>query len=487
MAASSLIVASNRGPAKFRRSLEGALELERGAGGLAPSLAGALRGSGAVWVAAALSPLEAELARAGSAGLELDGIVLHLLDMGGEVHDAAYRVIANGTLWFLYHGLFDLARQPRFDNAWYAAWERFREFNAGFAAAIADAAAPEATVLVHDYHLPLVGAMLASTRPDLKTVHFTHTPFCDPFELAVLPPRITAELLAGMMAYGACGFHTQRWAAAFEACCDTFAVGSGPEPRARRTEEPGSVPSGSDRGGRGRPVVFSSPLAPDRTSLEAMSRSVECERKGAALEESLDGRMLILRSDRLELSKNLLRGFAAFDELLAEHRELVGRVVFRALCYPSREDVPGYAAYRVEVEQAVAELCERYGSTGYEPAVLEVADDFPASVAALQRSDVLLVNPIRDGLNLVAKEGVLANTVSGSLALSREAGAFEELGAHCLPVAPFDVSATASVLYRGLVMDRDERDRRALELRKILLQRSPASWLADLLAAAERL
>jgi trehalose 6-phosphate synthase len=192
------------------------------------------------------------------------------------------------------------------------------------------------------------------------------------------------------------------------------------------------------------------------------------------------------RVDRIELSKNLLRGFQAFDDLLVRHPEHRGHVVFVAGAYPSRAGVPAYTAYRDEVEACVAAINERWATDGWQPIVLEVEDDFPRSVALLRRADVLLVNAIRDGLNLVASEGALVNERSAVLALSPEAGAWERLHPAALRVPPFDVAGTADVLHQALTMDPGQRRARADQLRALSEARTPAHWLADQLAAAHR-
>ena len=193
---------------------------------------------------------------------------------------------------------------------------------------------------------------------------------------------------------------------------------------------------------------------------------------------------MITRVDRMELSKNLLRGFWAFDELLESNHRLRGRVLFLAMAYPTRQGLAEYVGYRNEVESTVARINERWATADWTPIVLEVEDDYPRSLAALTRSDVLLVNPVRDGLNLVAKEGPLINRRDGVLALSREAGAFEELGEAALEVNPFDVSGTAAVLARALSMEPGERAQRAATLRRLITARRPADWLDDQLRAA---
>jgi trehalose 6-phosphate synthase len=191
-----------------------------------------------------------------------------------------------------------------------------------------------------------------------------------------------------------------------------------------------------------------------------------------------------VRVDRMEPAKNLLRGFWALDELLRMRPSLVGEVVMLALAYPSRQTLPEYLAYTAEVEQAARRVNDTWATGDWAPVILDVADDAGRSAAALVRYDVLLVNPLRDGLNLVAKEGPLLNTTDGVLALSREAGAYAELEGAALAVDPVDVSGTAAVLLQALDMAPHERAQRAESLRERVTRRKPGEWLADQLTAA---
>jgi trehalose 6-phosphate synthase len=198
----------------------------------------------------------------------------------------------------------------------------------------------------------------------------------------------------------------------------------------------------------------------------------------------LGDRRLIARVDRIELSKNLLRGFHAFDDMLTRHPDLRERVVFGAFCYPSREGLAEYLAYRQEVEWLVRHLNEKWATKDWTPIVFDPTDDYPRSVAALRRYDVLLVNPIRDGLNLVAKEGPTVNERDGLVVLSTEAGVFDELEGAVRAVNPFDVSGTADAMAAALRAPADERREEAAEVRRRAGSRGPRAWLADQLEAA---
>ncbi|HUY22881.1 MAG TPA: trehalose-6-phosphate synthase [Acidimicrobiales bacterium] len=451
-----LVIASNRGPLSFSLDGSGRPVPSGSAGGLAAALHPQLEGSGATWVACAMS--EADRLATAEGLMTERGLRLVTVQPDLDTYRMAYDVVSNSTLWYLHHHLFDLSRRPRFDRHWAGAWEAYRQLNRLFATVVEEAAGEGATVLVQDYHLSLLPKLLAEGRPDLHTVHFTHTPFADPSMLRVLPEAVAREVLQGMAAAAACGFHTERWEAAYRACCADMGVD------ARRT--------------------FVSPLTPDPGSLFERAASAECVAAGERLEELLRGRRLVLRVDRIEPAKNLLRGFWAFDEMLRLRPELRGQVVLLALAYASRQALPEYLAYGAEVEHTARHVNDTWGTDDWAPIILDVADDPGRSLAALVRYDVLLVNPLRDGLNLVAKEGPLVNTADGVLALSREAGAFAELHGQALEVNPFDVTGTAGTLLEALDMPADERARRAEGLRAVVSQRKPGDWLADQLSSA---
>jgi len=454
---SPLVMVSNRGPLTFSRDDDGELTAVRGAGGLVSSLGPIMREMGATWIAAAMTDGDREAAAEGV--VDSEGFRVHTLAVDPQAYRMAYDVVSNATLWFLHHGLFDLSRRPRLDRRWAEAWAAYRDVNHAFARAVIDQAEEGATVLVQDYHLALVGTWLAQERPDLRAVHFTHTPFCNPDLLRVLPSAVAEELLGGMCSHAACGFHARRWADNFSACCSEV-LGY-------------------------EPTTFVSPIASDYAGMEEIAASDECAQEMSRLDDMLAGRQMILRVDRIELSKNLLRGFLAFDDLLTTRPEWRGRVVFVALVYPSRESLPEYLAYRQEVEVLARLLNDKWATPGWDPIVLDTSDNYARSVAALVRYDVLLVNPVRDGLNLVAKEGAVLNRNDGVLALSREAGAWDELGGTALEVNPYDVAGTSDVLSTALTMGAGERSAHAAALRKAAEARAPSDWLDDQLAVVQ--
>ncbi len=447
-----VLIVSNRGPLSFRRDDVGELIAKRGGGGLVSGLGPVVERTGALWIAAALSDDDREAVRSGLVERQ-DGPPVRLVDLDPTDHAMAYDVVSNAVLWFMHHHLWDLARLPRFDRHFSEAWEAYRRVNQHFATVVAEQAEPGAIVLVQDLHLTIVGRYLAEERPDLKTVHFSHTPFGAPEMVDVLPDRFSTDLIDAMASHTAVGFHSARWEDSFRRAA------------LARSIDPGRT--------------FVAPLPTDADDIRRVAASQACQEALRSLDATLGTRRVIARVDRIELSKNLLRGFHAFDALLRDHPALRGDVVFVASVYPSREGLADYLAYRREVEGIVDRINARWGTEDWTPVELDTSDDFARSVAVLRRYDVLLVNPIRDGLNLVAKEGPIVNDRAGTVLLSRQAGVWDELAEHVTEVHPYDIDGTATAMADALATPDESRRQVATRLREAATTRTPSDWLED--------
>jgi len=425
-----MMLVTHRGPYRFSVQDDGSFTSTRGAGGivsaLLPLVAGhdhEVAGERQAWVAAAIDADDRAAVAAGAATVA--GLDLHLLELDPALHRMHYDVISNAVLWFLHHGLFDLARRPRFDEHLREAWDGYVAVNAAFADAVTASAAPGEQVLVHDYHLALVPGMVRAARSDLRVTHFTHTPFCGPNSIRVLPTDM-ARAICTSMASVPSGFHTKRWARAYVASAREI-LGA----------DHTSAPS------------YAAPLGPDPEALAELATSPATMRAAAELEELVGDRKLVFRSDRIDLSKNIVRGFHVYDHLLATQPEWRGHVVFVAMLNRSRENLAEYLAYEQEVDQAAERVNDRWGTPDWQPVVVDTRDDYEQTIAGFTRYDALLVNPVKDGLNLVAKEGPLVNTRDGVVVLSPEAGAYDELADAVLPVHPYDIEQGAGALHTG--------------------------------------
>lgn len=456
----------------------GELIPRRGAGGLVTALASAMQSTAGLWVSSAMSRGDRERAARSTDGrIEVitDDAKFHvrLLLFDEETYDRAYNQVSNRILWFLHHHLWDLPREPSFDADTLDAWDGYRRYNRAFAQALAEETRHEkATALVQDYHLCLVPRALRDLAPNTRIAHFHHSPFAGPDDLRLLPETIWLELLDGLLGADLLGFHTERWAQNFLACCRLL---------------PGAVVRG--RSVRWKDRTVSVRVFPISIDADALRERAQAPEVGAKLEELLrwkGERALILRVDRTDLSKNIVRGFRAFGGLLRRHPEHRGKVVFLALLNPSRQSLPEYQAYTDDLIAAARSVNEEFGEAGWQPVDVRASDDWDEVVAAYGIYDVLLVNPVFDGMNLVAKEGPLLNRRNGVLLLSRNAGAFAELGSYALPVDPFDVAGTADLIDAALRMRPGEREERAAALRKAAGARTPARWAADQLRELDR-
>jgi trehalose 6-phosphate synthase len=472
----SVLLASNRGPVSFIHTDDGSLTSRGGAGGLASALAAVPSAVDATWVCAAMS--DADRAAAGSAprgrldlaGYDTGTVPVRLLDIDPHTFAQAYNGIANSTLWFVHHLLFDLTEQPVFDAAFRRQWAAYVDYNTAFADALAEEAGQGTRVLVQDYHLSLTPRLLRERRPDLAIGHFSHTPWAPPDYFRLLPDDIAADLMTGVLAADYASFLTDRWAEAFLSCCEVV-LGASVDRRR------GLV----DHAGR-RTKVGVNPLGVDAAAFRARADQPDVLDRMAALRSVVGGRKLIVRVDRAELSKNIVRGLLAYRDLLRRHPQWQGRVVHVALAYPSRHDLDKYREYSAAVQQVGREITEEFGSEDWDPLILAVDDDYARSLAAYRMADVALVNPLRDGMNLVAKEIPSVSDEGCALVLSREAGAAAELGEDSLLINPFDIEQTADALHAGLSMSPAERTARNSRLAIRAGAHPPGRWLADQLA-----
>lgn len=453
--AAQVLVASNRGPVSYEVGDDGSLRARRGGGGLVSGLSAIGPDADALWVCSALSDGDREAVRR---GVGEDGV--RMLDIPADVHTDAYNGIANSVLWFVHHMLYQTPLEPVFDAEFRRQWASYEAYNRAFAEALAQEAAEGAVAIVQDYHLCLVPGMLRELRPDLRIGHFSHTPWAPADYFRMLPDDIREQLLTGMLGADRLGFLTHRWADAFTACCTEFA------------------------GGVGDTRIGVHGLGADADFLRARSHEADVEERITALREEIGaGRRTIVRVDRTELSKNIVRGLLAYRQLLDDHPELLEQVVHVAFAYPSRQDLAVYRDYTAEVQRVADEINSRYGTAGWTPVVLHVKDDFARSLAAYRLADVALVNPIRDGMNLVAKEVPVVSDEGCVLVLSREAGAYEELGEDAIPVNPYDVIGTAAALHEALTMPAGERAERTKRLTAAATALPPAQWFLEQLNA----
>jgi trehalose 6-phosphate synthase len=460
-----LIVVSNRGPVGYTLGADGARVARRGGGGLVTALRSLVAHHDVTWIASAIG--EEDRAVATDAGGAFEETLrggarcrLRLVVHDPAAYDRYYNVVANPTLWFLQHDLWELL-EDRGDELGRAWEDGYVPVNRAFAEAVLEELAerPDATVFFHDYHLYVAPVLVRNQRPDALLAHFTHIPWPPADRWRVLPAPVRHAIHAGLVANDVVAFHTERWAGAFR---ESAAEVLGPDALAGTT-------------------VAAHPISIDPSEFEELASSPTVLEAGRRLDEERPER-LVLRVDRTDPSKNVVRGVLAFERMLETMPEAVGRVGMRALLDPSRQTIPEYVTYLEAIRREIERVNERFGRDGWLPIDLCVQDDFAASVAAYKQFDVLLVNSVYDGLNLVAKEAPLVNERDGVLVLSRNAGAFEELADWVVPVDPLDVEGQAAALREALALDVDERRRRLDAIRGWVQEHGLERWLDALLA-----
>ena len=478
-----LIVVANRGPVGYGRSAAGERIVLRGGGGLVTALRSLVEHHDVTWIASAMSDEDrAVAAEHGGDGFEetaRDGSPyrLRLVTHDPTAYDWYYNVVANPTLWFLQHYMWGLPYAPDLDLGLHNAWfNGYLPVNEAFADAVAVELdrEPEATVFLHDYHLYLAPKLIRERRPGAVMSHFVHIPWPQSDYWHVLPEHLRRAVHEGLLANDIVGFHTQRWRRNFLRSCEEL-LGAEVDGSAGTVVHDGR-----------RTLVTSHPIGIDPLEFDELKDAAAVLEQERQIVEMRPG-FLIVRVDRTDPSKNVVRGFRAFELFLHQHPELHRRVVLLALLDPSRQDIPEYSEYLAAIQREARAVNDRFQTEGWTPIDLEIADNFAQSVAAYKQYDVLLVNAVFDGLNLVSKEAPLVNVRDGVLVLSENTGAHEELGQWALTVNPVDVYGQAQAIHAALTMPAEERRRRLEETRAYVRDHDLASWIAAQLADLDAL
>ena len=473
-----IVLVSNRGPANFSIDDSGEIAVSRGGGGLVTALTGLVNHRHALWISSAMGDADVEVARRqpGAFDCEVDGVDyrLRLVESDPEAYDRFYNIIANPMLWFIQHYLWDLSNAPDIRQNEVDAYEQgYRVVNDDLAhAVLEEVEGGDAVVMLHDYHLYTAPRTIRSERPDLFLHHFIHIPWSQPDAWRVLPRDMREDIYEGLLGNDIIGFHTRSYRRNFLMCCqELFDLDV--------DFDAGVVHfDGRDVWVRAYPLPISAEsflrLA-QRDSVKEYEREILRRRR----------EHMILRVDRADLSKNVLRGFAAFDLFLEQHPEFLEKVTFLAHMMPSRQDVPEYVEYLERIEALVAVVNHRHGTTDWMPIDLKLRENLDEAIAAYKHYDLLMVNAMFDGMNLVAKEGPLVNERMGVSLLSENTGAHEELADFAISVNPFDVQEQAEAIHRALTMGAEEREWRIEGLKRIISARNPGDWVDDQLRDIE--
>ena len=477
----TLIIASNRGPLEFQIEDDGSYSTRRGSGGVVTAVGAVSRYSDLIWVASAMTEGDRRRARAADEMGEViisppeSDVRLRFVLADEAAYDGYYNRIANPLLWFLQHYLWDTPRSPDIDQETWRAWnEGYVTVNHQFAeeiVAAARASERKPLVMLQDYHLYLTPGMIRKMMPGVTLQHFIHIPWPDPDYWQLLPREMRRAICDSMLANDIVGFQTSSHARSFMNTCDVNLDGVDLDYRHREIHYQGRTT---------KVAVY--PISIDCDAVEAVAATDDAIRHEEHLSTFLNTHTIV-RVDRAEPSKNIVRGFLAYDRFLEKYPEFIGHVNFLAFLVPSRLEVLEYVDYLDDINTVVGRINTKYANAAeqdgvaWQPISLFIGDDYPRALAALKRYDVLLVNAIFDGMNLVAKEGALLNKQNGVIILSEAAGAYQQLGPHSLTVSPTDVESTAQAIYTALTMDADKRASWSRELRELVRTQNIRAWI----------
>lgn len=478
LAAHPLIIAANRGPVEFTRQDDGTFTHKRGSGGVVTAMSALGKYVDPIWVASAMTDGDRlQAAVAGSEPVTVEDedappLKLHFATVPQETYNLAYNEISNEMLWFLQHYLWDAAHEPDIDQQVWRAWDvGYTLLNLAFANTIVRAAertqSEQPIIMLQDYHLYLAAAMVRERLPHALIQQFIHIPWPDKDYWQLLPARMRREICLGLMANDIVGFQT------FDHCHNFIHTCAANVPGADGDHEWMCLRY-EGRTIRVRPY----PISLDVAAVRQTAGNATVAEYKEVLQDYL-GEQTILRVDRAEPSKNVLRGFKAFDLFLDRYPEWHRRVRFLSLLVPSRLAVPRYQQYLDEIYAIMGRINTKHGTETWRPVRLLVGENYERALAALSLYDVLLVNSLADGMNLVAKEGALLNERGGVLILSETAGAHEQLGAHAISITPCDIASTADALHFALTMPTNERFRRAAALRASVENADIVHWITD--------
>ena len=474
-----LILASNRGPVEYHVAPDGRLQARRGSGGVVTALSTLTNYVDFTWIASAMGEGDRRMAQQAEDGrikspLPGQNLFLRYVVTPRRVYHKFYNIFCNPLLWFLQHYMWSSPYTPNVDESVYDAWETgYIPVNRSFADAIVAEAQHSAAppyVMLHDYHLYLTAGMVRAALPEAVIQHFLHIPWPDASYWQLLPATMRTAICESLCACDIVGFQTPRDVRSFLQGCEMFIPGAEVDHANRRIRLNGRETS-----------VECYPISIDVDELKRIAdspRAVEYEKKI----KPLLGEKTIVRVDRVEPSKNIVRGFRAYRLLLERNPDLLGKVKFLAFLVPSRTHIRQYQRYLQEVDALVTEINETFGTEEWQPITVFYENNYTQAMAAMKLYDVLLVNSIIDGMNLVAKEGPVVNTRGGIVILSETAGAHNQLREGVLSISPADIEGTAQALYQAIHASVEERERRATILSQEVEREDVIHWMETQMA-----
>ena len=469
-----LILVSNRGPVEHHMA-DGRAEPRRGSGSVVTSFSPLAREFEFTWVSSAMSEGDRSVSGDGGARIAIKSpipgqqLLLRYVTTPRRAYHKYYNIICNPLLWFLQHYMWNPPHNPTVDANVHDAWETgYVAVNEAFAkSVVSEARSSELppVVLGHDYHLYLLPEFVRRDIPEAIIQHYVHVPWPTPLYWNLIPRHIVRRICESLCAADLVGFQTAQDCRCFLDTVEEFV------PEAIVDGHSGKVSLGGQ--------VCSARVYPGSINVREVQhianapRTLEYE---ARLKRETP-EYTIVRIDRAEPNKNIVRGFRAYELMLNRHEELRGRVKFLAFLVPSRTHLRQYQRYMEEVQQTIQQVNSNHARPGWQPIVPFMENNYTQAVAGMKLYDALLVNTLVEGMNLVAKEGPVVNQRDGVLVLSQSSGAHHQLADGALSVAPTDIEGTSEALYRAITMQPAERKRRASSLYRAVSGEDNEDWL----------
>ncbi len=445
-----------------------------GAGGLVQALLPFIEKTGGTWIASAMTDADIEVVEKypeNRIPTPKDnpkfGTILIILDR--KKYYEYYNILNNSLLWFIYHYMWNLAYTPEIDDNIHKAWESYQYVNQKFADRVIkeiNSAEKESLIMLQDFQLQTCSAYIREKFEDIFLSQFIHIPWPQPDYLGIFPRYIEKSIVEGLLSNNHIGFHIERYAKNFLMICEKYAD---------KVDFKNNIVHYNDR----EIFVRNYPISVDVEKLNRLVKSDEVLKYDRYVKKIKGNNFLIYRTERTDPSKNIIRGFKAYDLFFQKHPEFKGKVTFFITGVSTRENVREYKDYKTKLNNIIHKINGKYSRNGWKPIVTHFDAEYPLVIAAFKNYDCLLVNSIHDGMNLVPKEGSTVNENNGILIISETTGAYDELKEYSININAMDISETAEAIYNAITMKQDERKKRLKGLKKVIHNYDVYKWMEE--------
>lgn len=470
----NFIAVSNRGPVEFHKK-NNKIEMKRGAGGLVSTLLPLMETLNGIWIASAMTPGDIEIAKRYPDNRvpipeeePLFWVPFVVVDQ--EQYEYYYSTISNPLLWFVQHYMWNSPYTPNIDDKIHQAWdEGYKYINQQFAQKVlaeSKRTDKEPLIMLQDYHLYLCPTYIRKKMKNAFLSQFIHIPWPQSEYFSILPEYMRKAIIEGLLSNNLLGFHIPRYVTNFIQTCmdyvDEVDYNQGIIWHNGQTTH-----------------VKSYPISVDYEGIKKLASTEDVSKKEKLIKKIKGDCFLFYRTDRADLSKNIIRGFQAYELFLHKYPQYQGKVKFLTTGKPTRQQIREYYDYYYDIMDIIENINVKYGTDDWKPIEWIFKADYELVIAAFKNYDCIIVNPIADGMNIVPKEASAVNKNQGIIILSEKAGCFDELKDHVLAINPYDISQTAEAYHKAIKMEKNERKQRSKNLQNTISQRTIYHWISE--------